>query len=226
MFQPCLSAWWLTATRSPCNHRAESATLTPSREGSKEHLPPLLLVVGACRCVSPQIFVFRHIHTVLCCCCLVLGLRYRGGRTHRNDQSQTPKPESSRSSHSSEHQCTLSFTRHYIFSDISKAGFHPAHKAPCVEHISQLPWNNPLLYVHSYSQRPPVKEWNHGTEDAIISVRKRQNSACRRMMEPSVEVCLLVNKAFFSWAIISSDPSFGELPLIQLVPVWSPKLFP
>lgn len=64
-----------------------------------------------------------------------------------------------------------------------------------------------------------MKEWNHGTGDAITSVEERQRSACRRMMEPSEELCLLVNKAFYSGAIISSDPSFGELPLNQLVPV-------
>lgn len=208
MFQPRLSAGSLTAARSPCSHRAEPPAFTPAQEGPRQRPPPLLLVR-----FTPTLRPPSHSD------CLVSLFGAAGALIPRRQDAWRSEPDGEAWIQQNQSQCTLSFTRHYIFSDISKAGFHLAHKAPHVEHISQPPWNNPFLSARSLPQRPPVKEWNHGTEDAIISVRKRQKSACRRMMEPSVEVCLLVNKAFFSWAVISSDPSFGELPLNQLVPV-------
>lgn len=209
MFHPCLSAGW------PWNHAVP---------GWLKVAPTTSVAVGGCVLVCFTANLHPPSHSccfVPLCCCL-------SRSSHMIKQWSEPDSEAWIQQKSSQFLNTsaLLFTQRCVFSDISKACFHPAHKAPHVEHISQPPCNNPFLDVHSLPQRPPVKEWNHGTEDAIISVKKRQKSACRRMVEPSVEVCLLVNKAFFPGAAISSDPSFGELPLNQLVPVWSPKLVP
>lgn len=51
----------------------------------------------------------------------------------------------SSSSSRSMRECVLRLMQHYISRDISKASFHPTHKALRVKHISQFPWNNPLL---------------------------------------------------------------------------------
>lgn len=116
------------------------------------------------------------------------------------------KPESGSRRPSSEHRC--SHSRRAVFSlTFQTLAFIPLTRPPRVEHISQPPPKQsfplPLPVPSKASgERVEPRDWR-----------------CYHQWGGATEGCLLVNKAFCSGAIISSDPSFRELPLNQLVPV-------
>lgn len=122
----------------------------------------------------------------------------------------------------------LRLMQHYIFSDISKASFHPTHKALRVEHISQFPWNNLFLKLQFFSR---VKVLNHGTEDAIINIKEWHNSPFKGMSKLSLStyVCICVRMLmachrichFLIWSISQTPGCQSQLK--RFIPTWTPN---
>lgn len=65
--------------------------------------------------------------------------------------------------------CVFRNVKHYIFSDISKAPFHPTPSDLCVEYISHLAETIHLLRSAPSRQRPEAKELNYGRGGGLSS---------------------------------------------------------